>query len=215
MSRMRSALLVVAVAGLFAACATTMPPPPPAVLEYARQDCTATPDLSSAISLTPEKETNGHIVTTVIDAQTACVASDRGGVPYVIYALPADIGDKMLSVGSVLEAYRVLSPEVTLLNAQGEPTRTFAAADYFYRGPVFSVQLRPREGDAFVMVAANPGRVGQRYDSIVVGTQTTTVYTGYGAANWTTGHEASLSRTFSYEGTVHVTVYDSDTKEGQ
>lgn len=215
MSRMRSAMAIVVGAGVSAACATALPPPPQAVLEYGRQDCAAGPNLASAISLTPEKETNGHIVTTLIDARTACVASARGGVPYVIYALPTDLGDKMLSVGSVLEPYRILSPEVTVLNAQGEPTRTFAAADYFYRGPVFSVQLRPREGDAFVMVAANPERVGQQYDSIAVGTQTTTVYTGYGAANWTTGHEASLSRTFSYEGVAHVTVYDTDTKEDQ
>ena len=70
-------------------------------------------------------------------------------------------------------------------------------------------------GQGADMVAANPERVGQQYDSIAVGTQTTTVYTGYGAANWTTGHEASLSRTFSYEGVAHVTVYDTDTKEDQ
>ena len=210
---MRSALAIAVCAGTAAACATAAQPPPRAVLEYSRQDCAVRPDLASAISLTPEKETNGHVVTTVIDARTACVTSARGGVPYVIYALPADLDDKMLSVGSVLEAYRILSPEVTVLNAQGEPTRTFVAADYFYRGPVFSVQLRPREGDAFVMVAADPERVGQQYDSIAVGTQTTTIYTGYGAANFTTGHEASLSRTFSYEGTAHVTVYDTDTKE--
>ncbi|HZW15899.1 MAG TPA: hypothetical protein VFF66_06550 [Brevundimonas sp.] len=215
MIRMRSALVIVVGAAASAACATALPPPPLAVLEYGRQDCALRPDLASAISLTPEKETNGHIVTTVIDAQTACLTTARGGVPYVIYALPEDLGDKMLSIGSVLEPYRILSPDVTVLDAQGEPTRTFAAEDYFYRGPVFSVQLRPREGEAFVMVAANPERIGQQYDSIAVGTQTTTVYTGYGAANWTTGHEASLSRTFSYEGVAHVTVYDTDTKEDE
>lgn len=208
----KAALAAAAVAGLAAGCATA-PAPLPAVLEYARQDCHAAPDVSAAISLTPEKETNGHLVTTVVGPQTPCLTRAGGSTPYLVYALPADLDDKTVAVGGVLEAMRILSPDVSVLDASGRVTRTFAPSDYFYRGPVYSVQFRPREGDAFVLVASDPARVGRRYDAINVGTNTTTVYTGFGAANFTTGVEASTSRMFSHEGAVQVIVYDTDTKE--
>ncbi|MGZ9114243.1 MAG: hypothetical protein ACXW3K_06425 [Brevundimonas sp.] len=206
------ALVSVAGAALTAGCAT-IEPPLPAVLEYARQDCHPAPDVSAAISLTPEKETNGHLVTTVVGPQTACLTRAGGPTPYVVYALPADLGDKTLAVGGVLEGMRILSPDVSVLNARGEVTRAFAPSDYFYRGPVYSVQFKPREGDAFVLVASDRTRVGRRYDAINVGTNTTMIYTGFGAANITTGVEAATSRMFSHEGTVQVIVYDTDTKE--
>lgn len=210
--RQAAAFASIAGAAQTAGCATA-PPPLPAVLEYARQDCHAAPDVSTAISLTPEKETNGHLVTTVIGPRTHCLTRLGGPTPYVVYALPADLGDKTLAVGGVLEATRILSPEVSVLDARGQVTRTFASPEYFYRGPVYSVQFKPREGDAFVMVTSDPARVGRRYDAINVGTNTTTVYTGFGAANFTTGVEASTSRVFSHEGTVQVIVYDTDTRE--
>lgn len=206
------ALASIAGAALTVGCAT-VEPPLPAVLEYARQDCHSAPDVSTAISLTPEKETNGHLVTTVVGPQTHCLTRAGGPTPYVVYALPADLGDKTLAVGGMLEAMRILSPDVSVLDARGQVTRTFAPSDYFYRGPVYSVQFKPREGDVFVLVTSDPTRVGRRYDAINVGTNTTTIYTGYGAANFTTGVEASTSRVFSHEGAVQVIVYDTDTKE--
>ncbi|MGQ3040498.1 MAG: hypothetical protein ACT6TH_06865 [Brevundimonas sp.] len=212
---MRARIIPCAVAAggaLASACATAVPPSP-AVLEYSRAGCPATPDLSTAISLTPKKETNGHIVTTVIGPESGCLQMGETSSPYALYALPSDIDDKTLSVGGVLEVLRILSPTVSVLGTDGAVRRTFAAEDYFYRGPVYSVQFRPEPGDAYVLVTTNPARVGQRYDSINVGTSTTAVYTGYGTANFTTGHEVNGSRAFSYEGAVQIIVYDSDTRE--
>lgn len=212
---MRARIIPCAVAAggaLASACATAVPPSP-AVLEYSRAGCPTTPDLSAAISLTPKKETNGHIVTTVIGPESGCLQMGETSSPYALYALPSDIDDKTLSVGGVLEVLRILSPTVSVLGTDGAVRRTFAAEDYFYRGPVYSVQFRPEPGDAYVLVTTNPARVGQRYDSINVGTSTTTVYTGYGTANFTTGHEVNGSRAFSYEGAVQIIVYDSDTRE--
>lgn len=212
---MRARIIPCAVAAggaLASACATAVPPSP-AVLEYSRAGCPATPDLSTAVSLTPKKETNGHIVTTVIGPESGCLQMGETSSPYALYALPSDIDDKTLSVGGVLEVLRILSPTVSVLGTDGAVRRTFAAEDYFYRGPVYSVQFRPEPGDAYVLVTTNPARVGQRYDSINVGTSTTAVYTGYGTANFTTGHEVNGSRAFSYEGAVQIIVYDSDTRE--
>jgi len=211
--RARIILCAVAAGGALASACATAVPPSPAVLEYSRAGCPATPDLSAAISLTPKKETNGHIVTTVIGPESGCLQMGETSSPYALFALPPDIDDKTLSVGGVLEVLRILSPTVSVLGADGTVRRTFAAEDYFYRGPVYSVQFRPEPGDAYVLVTANPARVGQRYDSINVGTSTTAVYTGYGTANFTTGHEVNGSRAFSYEGAVQIIVYDNDTRE--
>lgn len=208
----KPALAALACAVITAGCATALPPLGP-VLEYARQDCQAVPDLSTALSLTPEKETNGFTVTTAIGPQTQCLIRPGGPTPYLVYALPTDLGDKTLAVGGILEARRIMSADVSVLDASGQVTRTFVPTDYFFRGPVYSVQFKPREGDAFVLVASDASRVGRRYDAITVGTNTTTVSTGYATANFTTGVEASTSRTFSHEGTVQVIVYDTDTKE--
>jgi hypothetical protein len=210
--RIKPLLGVGLTAALLAACAS-VPPPAPPVLAFARQDCDATPNLTTAISLTPPKETRTHFVSTVVTAQTACLARDGRTSPYVVYALPADRGDKTLIVGGMLEGSRILSPGITLLDAEGHVTRSFAAADFLYRGPVYSVQFRPRETEAYVMVDVDPARVGARYDAINVGTNTTTISTGYITSNFTTGVEAKTSRIFSWEGTVHVTVNDSDTEE--
>jgi hypothetical protein len=113
----------------------------------------------------------------------------------------------------VLEPLRIQSPAVALLDREGRVTRTFSAEDYMYRGSVYSVQFRPRETEAYVLVTTDPARVGQRYDSIVVGVMTTTVSTGYGTSQWRSGTEQAQSRVFSWEGTIQVSVADSDTEE--
>lgn len=205
-------LSAVASTSLTAACAT-LPPPAPAVLEYGRHDCEAAPNLTTAISLTPAKESQAHRVSTVVTDQTACLTRDGMTSPYVVYALPADRDDKTVIVGGVLEALRIFAPTVTLLDAHGQISRAFPAEEFLYRGSVYSVQFRPRETEAYILVGGNPTQVGTGYDAINVGTNTTTVSTGYYASNITTGTEHHSSRTFSWEGTVLVTVNDSDTDE--
>lgn len=193
---------------LSTACATTPPPPP--ITSFTRTDCAAAPDLASTISLTPEKPKASHAVITPLSAASPCLTRDGASGPYVVYALPTDFGDKTITVGSTLETGRLLAPDVTLLDRSGQVSRTFAKEDYFFRGPVFSVQFRPRVEEAYILVVADKARVGQKYDSISIGTSTTTVSTGYAVATWTSGVDSSHSRTFSYEGAVQVSVYDSD-----
>jgi hypothetical protein len=206
-------LTALPLAALLAGCATT---PPPAVTAFARQDCAAAPDLAGAISLTPPKEKAEFVVTTPVGAGAACLARPGGAAPYVLYALPADFDDKTLMVGANLEAARVLSPEVSILDGQGQVTRRFGEADYLFRGTVYSVQFRPKVGEAYLLVAADPARVGQSFEAIHIGTSTTStvipVGGAYATANWTSGVDQKVARTFSYEGAIEVTVFDSDTK---
>ncbi len=214
MTLFRSLPVVLAGAATLAACVTTTSIPiPSATLEYSRADCATAPDLSTAIGLTPDKERAVFSVTAPVSATTPCLAQDGVATPYVAFTLPTDHADKTVIVGTVLEPLRIMSPTVVILDRNGDVSRTFGPEDYMYRGAVYSVQFRPRETESHVLVTADPSRVGKRYDSINVGVVTTTVYTGYGASNWSSGVESTQSRTFSYEGTVQVQIADNDTKE--
>ncbi|HEV2530295.1 hypothetical protein [Phenylobacterium sp.] len=203
-------------AGLAAGCAT--PKPPPATLSFTGRDCAAAPDLAKAVSLTPPKPKPMFVVTTPIGAQVgtpvagppACLERAGAQRPYALYALPKDPAGKTLMVGSVLEGARIFSPEVALLDATGQVTRSFTPADYFYRADVYSVQFQPKAGETYILVDADPARVSRRYDSIAIGVNTTATYVaGVGAVTIRTGVDAKQSRTFSYDGQVQVTVYDA------
>jgi hypothetical protein len=209
-----SALVAVAMASALAGC-VTIPAPPSAVLEYARQDCGDRADLASATSLVPERERASHTVSVNVTAQTACLAEAERTSPYVVFAVPPDGAGKTIQVGATLEAARIFSPRIAVLDAEGVVTRTFERDQFLYRGPIYSVQLRPRPNEAFVLVTADPALVGQRYDSINISTATGGAYAAGVYASWTTGVDQAQSRTFSYEGTVVVTVYSPETAEAR
>lgn len=220
MRRVVPGLSIVAFAAV-CACAT-VPPPPPAVLTFAGRDCGEALDLAQAQSLTPEKERALYSVTTQIGSATPCIRRDGRDTAYVLYAIPADAGDKTLTVGGYLEPLRILSPLVAILDAQGEILRSFQPGEFLYRGPTYSVLLRPRPGELYVLVTVDESRVGRAYDSIVIGTSTTTAAVPVtsalaaglvGGGTIVSGVEVGLSRTFSYEGAAQVIVHDSDTRE--
>lgn len=212
MTRLR-ALAATGLLGVAVSACATAAPPPSAMLAYDRLDCSAAPDLSHAISLTPDKERAVHLVASPVGTETPCLTRAGRTVPYVIYALPADFGDKTLNVGSTLELMRIFAPSVEVLDAKGEVTRTFERREYFYRGPVYSVQFRPRQNEAYLLVTAAPELVGQQYDAIQIGVATTVVPAGMYSAVVNTGTESKPMRTFSYDGTVRVSINDTDTDE--
>lgn len=214
-------LATVAATAALAGCAT-MPPPPPAILAFAGENCATTPDMAQALSLTPEKERALYTVTTQVGSATPCVRRDGRDTAYLIYAIPADAGDKTLTVGGYLEPLRIFSPRVEVLDGHGETSRSFRADEFMYRGPNYSVLFRPRPGERYVLVTVEDVRVGQKYDSIVIGVNTSTTATPVtsalaagliGSGNMSSGTDVGLSRTFSYEGAAQVIVHDSDTKE--
>jgi hypothetical protein len=195
-------------AGLvLAGCAT--PPPPPPLLTYAGSSCAAAPNLAGAISLTPKKPKTDYSVPALLDGAAPCLQAATGPTPYRVFALPPAPESKMLTVGAMLEGVRLVPPLVAVLDAQGHVTRSFSAQDLYFRGAVLSVMLQPRPGEAYVLVTTDRSRIGQRYDSIAIGTSTTSVYVApAGSMSWTTGTDQAQSRTFSYEGALNVDVHD-------
>lgn len=208
---MRPVLIAAAGALALSAC-TTMAIPGP-VTTFARADCSASPDLYQAVSLTPDRERVAHNVATVIGAASPCLTTAAGTVPYALFALPQDYGDKTVIAGGALEQQRILAASVVTLDAYGQVVRAFQPSEFFFRGGSYSVQFRPRENEAYVMVSVDPTLVGQVYSAVNIGTGTSGTYAAGVYASWTYGMDQSQLRTFSYEGTAAILVNDSDTDE--
>lgn len=205
----RNLLLAAGAATLLGGCASTVPTNPP-TLAFERPDCPTVPDTSTAVSLTPEKDKAIWTVNSDLAASGPCIKRGDVSGPYLVFALPDVDRAKMVEVGSVLELSRVLSPQVVLLDAEGGETRTFGRDQYMFRPGLLSVQFVPQENERYVLVTVDPEPIGESHDTIVTATQTTTIYTGFGASNWRSGHENMLSRGFSYEGPVRALVYRPD-----
>lgn len=202
-------LIAATLAALLSACATPAAAPPPAVIEYAHTDCTASPELSGAVSLTPSRESAEFDVSSEVNDKTPCVGDTATGTPYIVYALPADYGDKTITVGASVERARIFAATATLLDANGAVTRTFASDQFTYRGGIYSAQFRPHQGDTYLVVKADRAIVGLNYESITLGTGSTAACSAGGCFNWSYGTEAHGVTTFSYTGTIQVQVFDS------
>lgn len=207
-----SATLLSAV--VLAGCVTA-PPPPPALFTYDRSDCGAEPNLAPAIGLTPEKEKVLYEVLTPIGPASGCLIRGGKPTPYVIYALPSDTGNKIFDVGAVIESARIFAPEVTTLNEKGASVRTFARDKYNYRGSLYSVQFEARPEERYILVTTDSELVGQRYDSIAISTNTTTISVGVAASNWTTGVDTRQLRMFSYDGVARASAFDKDAQKAR
>lgn len=213
MNQMRFSSIALLLAGLVAGCATTPPPPPPqAVSEITGKTCTDTPDLTKAIAMTPKRKAQWHAIATTIDGMSPCLNLDGKPSNYVVYALPSAPSNHTLTIGGLYEAFRILGPLVTVLNADGQPIRSFPAERFANVGSTFGVQFRPSDEGRFVLVQTNPQTAGieiKAFETQLV-TQTNYSYNPYtyGSSSYQTqyGREGATVRKFSHEGVVSVTV---------
>lgn len=209
---MRAKLLAIAtVAPALTGCAT-VEPPRPAVLSYDRTDCAASPDLASATSLVPEKNTAVWTKGVLVSATTQCIIHNGVRLPYVVFALPPAGQAKLIELGSVLGSASIFAPDVALLNGSGKVTRSFHPDSYMFRTGLYSVQFVPQSEERYALVTSNPALVGRKHDTIVAGVSSTYIYTGYGGMNWRSGNEAALSQAFSYDGVVQAKLFRPDKK---
>lgn len=208
---MRPPVAVLLGSALVAGCATT--PPPPAATTYIAQNCASAPDLGTAASLTPESRRRIFRVGSPVDASTPCFRNGEAPTPYVVYALPSAVEGTMIEVGAELEGARIFSPAISILDEDGRPLRSFEPGHYLYRGVMFSVQFLPQPGERFILITADPTRIGRNYDAVAISTSTTAIVTPYAAASWTSGVDRSISRTFSYDGAVAAIVYSPEGNE--
>jgi len=206
---MRVGLFTAAMLAAFLTACATPVPAPPAVTEYAHTDCTAAPELSGAVALTPPRERAEFDVSTVVNEQTPCVGDAASGAPYVVYTLPTEYEDKTITVGASVESSRIFAANAVLLDANGAATRMIGSDQFAYRGGLYSAQFRPHQGETYLLVKADRAIVGNTYNSITLGTGTATGCGPGACFNWSYGTEAHGATTFSYTGTIQIQVFDS------
>lgn len=194
---------------LLGGCAQTAITLPP-VVNYNATACDQTPNLASAVSLTPDKDKAVWELATPVDNASPCLAQEGGSTPYVVFSLPPEQTTKLVELGGAVEPIRIFSPSVSLLDGNGEITRTLNPDSYMFRNGMLSVQFVPADGEEFALVTANSAIVGQTHETLVASVNTTTIYTGFGASNWNSGAETSYSQGFSYEGVIRAMVYRAD-----
>lgn len=187
---------------------------PDAVLEYSSETCSNTPDLSLAQRVGDDgkalkKMMKNRTLTMVraIDHHSACLTSDTGKPgPYSLFEIPSDITGRVIYTGAKVEERRTFAASVSLLNELGEITRTFARKKFKVQGTQYGVQFRPREGEVYVMLTAEPAMIGQSRDTIETSTTAQSVVIPYpggaGAGTNFVGTQKEFSRVYSYEGDV-------------
>ena len=205
----KATLLLAAASAALAGCATTTPSYP-ATLSFDRTDCADAPETVTAVSLTPDKDKKIWVLDNELSAGGPCLVRNGSSGPYMVFALPDPSRAKMVELGAALDFARVVSPQVVLLDADGVETRAFTRDQYMFRPGLLSVQFVPQENERYALVTVDPEPIGESHDTIVAGTATTTIYTGFGASTWRSGHEAMMSRGFSYEGPIRALVYRPD-----
>lgn len=211
---MRMTLLAMAAATTaLVGCATA--PNAPATLAFGGSNCAEVPETATAISLTPTRERKVWALDSALSASGPCLTRNGVSAPYVVFALPEPGRAKMVELGAGLELARVVSPQVVLLDGQGVETRAFTRDQYMFRPGLLSVQFVPQANERYAVMTVDPEPIGQTRDTIVAGTSTTTFYTGFGTASWRSGHEAMLSRTFSWEGPIRALVYRPDREKSK
>jgi len=201
-------LIGLALSSILAGCASA--PAAPALEVFAPLECAQSPELAGAISLVPEKEKKVWVVDHAINAASPCLEWEGAKGPYAIFALPSGTPSGPIEIGAALEAQRVFSPHVVMLDAAGAPVRSFTPEQYHVRSDTYSVQFLPQGKERYMLVTANPARIGTAYEGIRTGTSNTYIYTGYAAMSWTSGTETSLSSRFSYDGVIRAKVFRSE-----
>lgn len=209
---MHRIVAVTLVSATIAGCASVPGAPP--ITTYAANDCASAPHLDGALSLIPEKDKRAFTVSAPVGSMSPCLRNGPEETPYILFAIPLETNVKMIEVGAQMEALRIFSPAVAILDESGNQLRSFTPDQYLYRGPVFSVQFSPQRGERFILVTADPARIGQSYDAIALSTSSTPIVSPYFVSNWTSGIDQNISRTFSYEGSVMAIVHSVEPGDG-
>lgn len=203
--------LVVALAGL-TACSTTPPAPlPEPVVEFAGAECTNAPDLGLAQSYLDDAKAAKKMMKNrtirleeFLGDSGSCLNLDGGLTsPYAVFTIPQSIKGLVINAGSFKDGNSIFAASISVLDKNGEQTREFSREKYRVMGRRYGVQFRPRSGDAFVVISADPKLIGE-----VSTTQEVSANSSYvsgvngGGGNNIVGSQKTFNRTFSFDGAV-------------
>ena len=213
-----SAWIIALLVSALSACQSA-PPPPYAVLELSGQPCETSPDRTTAIDLTPEKAKAFFLEVYDVTADTPCLETQDTKGKYLLFALPDEAPNHVISIGGMKQVHRILAASVSILDANGETVRTFPKTAYIHTGGMYGVQFRPRAGESFILIETDAEKVGdkQEMNETKLLSHSNTYFTATYSATYNTysGADTKASRTFSYEGKVGVRVQALSGKIGQ
>lgn len=191
-------------------CASTPPIPPlEPVTSIAGKVCDTAVSRAAPVNLSPPpKETpEQHFVSHTFDQTTACIGGEAGERNYQVFELSGFTSGKLLTAGAPLDAKRVLAVKVSLLDRDGNVTRSFPREDYLFRGDTYSVQFRPRDTEAFVLIETDPALVGQERQSVATGMNGQYMSTGTGGGYTAYyGYDQKRAHVFSHEGKATIRI---------
>lgn len=196
-------LAALAGAALLSACAVEKMPEP--VTSITARDCAASPDLSKAVALAFDPKDETKQVADIAEA-TPCMTSAAGPAMYLAYALPQSDAAYVVGVASPARGTTLFAPHVMLLGADGSVKREYSGKQLEFRGEGLGVRVRNHADEAYLVVASDPGSVGQGTTRINEATQVTTGSTGYATYQIHTGSESQDSYTYAHNGRVIVTI---------
>jgi hypothetical protein len=200
----RRSMFVLAPALVLAACAVTPPPAP--MLSIDAQTCQAKPDLRTATSLS-YKSDEETVVTQSIAAQTPCFVPFPGAKSlYRVFSLPVADESYVVSVASTPLGTGVFAPHVTLLDATGAPLREIAREKFVFRGNDLTALFRSRAGERYLLVASDPGSVGQSFERVTESRNSNTMAAGRAFFTVNTGNDITNNYVYAHSGQITVTI---------
>ena len=145
------------------------PPPVQPQLALGRTNCDATPVLADAVPILFDPK-NGKPTDAWLGDPGRCVqTADAVGDFYASFALPRGGLAYTLQIGALPKDFRLLAPEVRLLNDRGEVTRSFTVEQFLFRGNQLSILVRPRPEETTLVVLSDHRIVGQSLSRIQEG----------------------------------------------
>lgn len=123
-----------------------------------------------------------------------------------MFWLPVTDANYIISVASTPLGTGVFAPHVTLLDASGAPLREIARDKIVFRGNDLSVLFRSHPNERYLLVASDPGSVGQSVEQVKETTGTTTMAGGLAYFSYTTGDDTTKSYVYAHSGQITVTV---------
>jgi hypothetical protein len=185
---------------VLAACAESHGPPP--VTSLAERECASAPDLSGArpLLLDPDKKQ-----TVDLDAATACwQTSEDTRSAYLVFQLPDSATPYLVDVTSAPRGNTLFSPRLILLDDEGKVARELRRDAFMFHGASLYTGIRSHAGEHYLVVASDPGSVGQQVSQISGNTHASMIMAGTVMFNSYAGSEARNVFTYAHNGAVTV-----------
>lgn len=185
---------------LMAACAVAPGPPP--TIDLSTRDCAITPELGDARPLLLDP---GKAQTVNLDAASACwqMSADSRSA-YLVFRLPDAATPYLVGVTSEPQGQTLFSPRLVLLDGDGNVARELRRDAFMFHGAALYASIRSHAGERYLVVASDPGSVGQLVSQISGSTQANAVAAGTAVFAIHTGSEASNVFIYAHNGTVTV-----------